>query len=106
MGKTVLLLGGGAPNFTLMAGGLLALDEAGANFQLVSMAGAGSVVGLIYLAPLGLSRQQALANTMNFGVSDAIYSVFPVNYKLFNKPGYFADRFRYLTRILPPVGPW
>jgi len=106
MGKTVLVLGGGAPNFTLMAGGLLALDEAGANFQLVSMAGAGSVVGLIYLAPRGLTRREALANTMNFGVSDSIYSAFPVNYKLFNKPGYFADRYRDWMKSSPWIGPW
>ncbi|MBV8398350.1 MAG: patatin-like phospholipase family protein [Acetobacteraceae bacterium] len=106
MGKTVLVLGGGAPNFTLMAGGLLALDEAGANFQLISMAGAGSVIGLIYLAPKGLRRQEALLNTMNCGVSDAIYSWFPVNYKLFNKSGYFADRFREWEKASPWIGPW
>jgi NTE family protein len=106
MGKTVLVLGGGAPNFTLMAGGLLALDEAGANFQLISMAGAGSVIGLIYLAPKRLGRQEALLNTMNCGVSDAIYSWLPVNYKLFNKSGYFADRFREWEKSSPWIGPW
>jgi NTE family protein len=106
MGKSVLVLGGGAPNFTLMAGGLLALDEAGANFQLVSMAGAGAVVGLIYFAPRDLTPQEALQNTMNYGVSDVIYSLFPMNYKLFNKPGYLADRFREWMKASPWIGPW
>ncbi len=105
MGKTVLVLGGGAPNFTIMAGGLLALDQAGAKFQLVSMAGGGSVVGLIYLAPKGMTRQQGLENTMNCGVSDAIYAAFPVNYKLFNKPGRLASAYREWMKKSFWIGP-
>ena len=50
-GKTALFLGGGAPNFTLMSGALLALHEKGIRFDIVSMAGAGAVVGLMYLVP-------------------------------------------------------
>ena len=51
MGKTALVLGGGAPNFTLMSGALLALHRAAIKFDLIYMAGAGGVVGLVYLAP-------------------------------------------------------
>ena len=55
-GKTALFLGGGAPNFTLMSGALLALHEKGIRFDIVSMAGAGAVVGLMYLVPKGMTR--------------------------------------------------
>lgn len=106
MGRTVLALGGGAPNFTLMTGALLALDEAGVKIDKVSMAGGGSVVGLLYMAPMGGDRRRALENTVNFGVSDPIYSMFPVNYKLFQKPGPAADRFRAWFAALPGMQRW
>ncbi|MBV9656388.1 MAG: patatin-like phospholipase family protein [Acetobacteraceae bacterium] len=88
-----------------MAGGLLALDRAGANFQLISMAGGGSVVGLIYLAPRNMTRQEGLQNTVNCGVSDPIYASFPVNYKLFNKPGHMAALYREAMRQSCWIGP-
>ena len=101
--KRVLVLGGGAPNLTLMSGALLALHDAGLTFDAVSMSGAGAVVGLSYLAPKGLTPAEALRNTMNFGVSDAIYSLLPMNYKVFFKGGPLADAFRNFWRKLPPV---
>src|SRR5579864_6932251 len=82
--KRVLVLRGGAPNLTLMSG-------------------AGAVVGLSYLAPKGLTPVEALRNTINFGVSDAIYSILPINYKVFFKGGALSDAFRNLWRKLPPV---
>jgi predicted acylesterase/phospholipase RssA len=103
MGKRALVLGGGAPNFTLMSGALLALHRAGVTFDLVYMAGAGGVVGLVYLAPKGLTPDEALQNTMNYGISDPIYSMVPVNYKLFNKGGPAAEAFRDYWTSLPPV---
>lgn len=106
MGKTALVLGGGAPNFTLMSGALLALHHAGVKPDTVSMAGGGSVVGLLYLAPKGMTPEQALLNTVNFGVSDLIYSMFPVNYKIFQKPGMRADAFRYWFARLPGMHRW
>ena len=72
-------------------------------FDAVSMSGAGAVVGLYYLAPKGLTPAEALRNTMNFGVSDAIYSLLPMNYKVFFKGGPLADAFRNFWRKLPPV---
>ena len=101
--RKALVLGGGAPNFTLMSGALLALDEAGLKFDVISMAGAGAVVGLVYLAPKSLTPGQALQNTMNFGVSDLIYSQCPINYKLFMKGGPSAEVFRDYWQSLPPV---
>jgi len=94
-GKTALFLGGGAPNLTLMSGALLGLHEEGqAKFDVIAMAGAGAVVGLIYLAPTrGLSKKDALQNTINFGISDAIYEMCPINYKTFAKSGPSAKAF-------------
>jgi NTE family protein len=103
-GKTALFLGGGAPNFTLMSGALLALHEEGqAKFDIIAMAGAGAVVGLIYLAPNGLSKKRALENTVNFGISDAIYEMVPINYKAFAKSGPSAAAFNEFWFNLPAV---
>jgi NTE family protein len=101
--KKALVLGGGAPNFTLMSGALLALHHAKLEFEIFYMAGGGAVVGLIYLAPRVLTPEQALCNTMNFGVSDLIYSMMPINYKIFNKGGPSAERFREYWQSLPYV---
>jgi NTE family protein len=102
-GKRVLVLGGGAPNLTLMSGALLALHDYGLTFDAISMSGAGAVVGLCYLAPKGLTPAEALRNTINFGVSDEIYSLLPINYKIFFKNGPLAEVFRNAWRKLTPV---
>jgi hypothetical protein len=72
------------------------------------MAGAGAVVGLHYLAPKGLKSNgpfslEALENTFNFGVSDAIHEMLPVNYKVFTKAGPAAEAFNELWHSLPEV---
>lgn len=85
--KIALVLGGGAPNLTLMAGALAALDEQGVEFEVLSTSGAGMLIGMLYAAPKGKSRQEALKGTLELGVHDSIYSVFPVNYKVFHKVG-------------------
>ncbi len=110
-GRTALMLGGGAPNFPLMAGALLAFHKKGVKFDLISMTGAGSVLGLIYLAPKGLTQEQALENAVNYGIADALYAMLPINYKMFQKSGYRADRFReacdanpYLQRMMNQIG--
>lgn len=100
---TALFLGGGAPNFTLMSGALLALHQNGIRFDIVSMAGAGAVVGLMYLSPKELTAEQSLENTVNFGISDQIYAAFPVNYKAFTKWGRSADEFNAYWFSLPQV---
>ena len=94
-----LVLGGGAPNLTLMAGAVAALDDAGVEFDIVSTSGAGMLIGLLYAAPKGSSgdikrdRAAALKNTVNMGVHDAIYRFFPVNFKVFHKPGTLAQAY-------------
>lgn len=90
---TALLLGGGAPNLTLMAGAVAALDELGVKFDIVSASGAGMLVGLLYAAPKGMTRAAALKNAVNMGVHDTIYDLFPVNYKVFHKPGPMAQAY-------------
>jgi NTE family protein len=102
-GKTALFLGGGAPNFTLMSGALLALHEKGIRFDIVSMAGAGAVVVLMYLVPKEMTPEQSLENTVNFGIADEIYRFFPVNYKAFAKWGPNADAFNRYWFSLPMV---
>ena len=98
-----LMLGGGAPTLTLETGALAALDEMGAEFDAVSTAGAGMVVGLLYAAPKGKSRQQALADSKHMGVHDSIYAHFPVNFKVFQKPGPMAELFRQALHTMPKV---
>ena len=101
-GKTALVLGGGAPNATLMSGALSAFAEAGVGFDVISTAGAGALIGLLYLAPGGgRTPAQALASTMEMGIADAIYDHFPVNYKVFQKPGAVADAYRTLVAMNP-----
>ena len=102
MGKTALVLGGGAPNATLMSGALEAFAEAGVKFDVISTAGAGALIGLLYLAPGGgRTPAEALRSTMEMGVADAIYDQFPVNYKVFQKPGAVADAFLALAAMNP-----
>jgi predicted acylesterase/phospholipase RssA len=104
--STALLLGGGAPTLTLQSGALAALDDKGVEFAAISTAGAGMVIGLLYAAPKGMSRQEALQNTVNMGVADEIYNAFPVNFKVFFKPGDMADLYRGFLQMLPrtPIG--
>ena len=86
-----LVLGGGAPNLPLMTGALLALDEAGVDFKVITTTGAGMVVGLLYAAPRRKkssdswekARREALRETRDWGIDDMIYEMFPVNYKIF-----------------------
>jgi hypothetical protein len=109
----VLCLGGGATNLTLMSGALHALHRAGLHEDgkgpnIITMAGAGAVVGLHYLAPKGLKSNErfgleALENTMNLGVSDAIFEAFPINYKVFAKSGASAELFNEFWAGLPEV---
>ncbi|ABG32450.1 hypothetical protein CEP88_04420 [Roseobacter denitrificans] len=86
-----LVLGGGAPNLPLMSGALLALDDAGIEFEVVSTTGAGMLIGLMYAAPRNGTRKETLQATREMGVHDSIYNVFPVNYKIFHKAGPMAE---------------
>lgn len=99
--KTALVLGGGAPNSALMAGALAAFEDMGVNFDVVSTAGAGGLVGLLWLAPKDVTPAQALRNWVNSYVDDTIYNVFPVDYKVFFKPGAEAALYRAWLNLIP-----
>jgi len=94
-----LVLGGGAPHLALMSGALLALEEAGLEFKVLSTTGAGMLAGLLYASPkrtkpgmsLSEARRSALNMTATMGVDDFIYQFMPVNFKVFQKPGPVAE---------------
>jgi predicted acylesterase/phospholipase RssA len=92
--KTGLVLGGGAPNSPLIAGALAAFLDQEVEFDVISASGAGVLMGLLYTAPLEGSPREALKRWADAGVSDSIYKMLPVNYKIFHKPGKEADAFR------------
>src|SRR5688500_170167 len=90
-----LVLGGGAPNLTLMSGALAALHTKGDRFDVISTVGAGMVVGLVYATADEHERAKALETTTELGVADWIHAFFPVNYKVFHKPGVAARWYRF-----------
>jgi NTE family protein len=93
--RTALVLGGGAPNMALMAGALAGLHDRGVTFDVVSCSGAGSLAGLLWLAPKDpRTPAEALRSVTTMSIADLIYQYFPVNYKVFQKPGDWADLWR------------
>ncbi|MGF6754974.1 patatin-like phospholipase family protein [Paraburkholderia sp. GAS42] len=100
-GKKALLIGGGAPNSTLIAGALAAFLDAGIHFDVISTSGAGALMGLLYTAPLNDTPREALARWAQIGVADSIYEFFPVNYKVFMKPGMAAGAYRNTLSSMP-----
>jgi NTE family protein len=102
---TGLLLGGGAPTLTLESGALAALSDRNVHFDVISTAGAGMLIGLLYAAPKGKSRREALEATKEMGVHDSIYEHFPINYKVFHKPGQAAHAYRKWLQSLPRLMP-
>ena len=92
--KTGLVLGGGAPNSPLIAGALAAFLDQEVEFDVISASGAGVLMGLLYAAPLERTPREALKRWADAGVSDSIYKMLPINYKIFHKPGQEADAFR------------
>lgn len=93
-GKKALVIGGGAPNSTLIAGALAAFLAEGVEFDVISASGAGVLMGLLYTAPRDASPREALMRWAEVGVADSIYKLFPVNYKVFKKPGAQAANYR------------
>lgn len=94
MKKKALLLGAGGPLGGLEAGALIALDEMGVEFDIISGACIGSVIALTYTSPAnGMTGREALEMWCNAsGLSDYIYdSICPYNYKVFQKNGLFMN---------------
>jgi NTE family protein len=97
------VLGGGAPNMALMAGAVAAFVDRNVVFDVVSASGAGSLAGLLWLAPKGQTPAEALRSVVTMSISDAIYQYSPVNYKVFQKPGTWADLWRSALEANPFV---
>lgn len=58
-------------------------------------------MGLLYTAPKEGSPDAALRRWAEVGVADSIYSMFPVNYKIFQKPGAKAQTYRDAMQAIP-----
>jgi NTE family protein len=102
-----IVLSGWAPAMTLMSGAMLGFMEKGVEFDVISTSGVGALIGLLSLAPKGKTAKEALEELPNLFVSDLLYSVLPVNFKLFFKFGAFSDPIYQLRKKLPrfPIGP-
>lgn len=106
MARTALVISGGAPNATLIAGALVAFHKLGIKFDVVSTAGAGALLGLAYIAPKNGDPESTLRGFMDMGIADPLYEKFPVNYKVFNKPGALADSYRAMLGMSPWFKQW
>jgi NTE family protein len=98
-----IVLSGTAPAMTLMSGAMLAFDEMGVDFEVISTTGAGALIGMLYLAPKGPSRTKALEELPNLFMSDWLYKVCPINVKIFHKYGALAEKFYSLRKSLPQI---
>jgi predicted acylesterase/phospholipase RssA len=94
-----LVLGGGAPNATLMAGAVHTFLKQRIHFDIVSTSGAGALVGLLYLAPKNRTSEDALEQTVNSSIHDLIYSLLPINYKVFQKPLPYGEFYRDAAKL-------
>src|SRR5262245_43691408 len=99
--KIGIVLSGTAPSMTLMSGAMLAFAERGIEFDIISTTGVGGLIGLLYMAPKGKSRAEALRALPNLFVSDWLYRFFPVNFKVFHKYTPFAAWFWERRKSLP-----
>jgi len=106
--KVALVLGAGAPHSPLMAGALYALyqqfqqfpgERRAQIFDIIYTSGAGALIGLLLAAPKNKKPDEALRSIIDFGISDAIYSLLPVNYKTFQKPGPFTRPIHQLAQL-------
>lgn len=86
-GKKALLMGAGGPLGGLEAGALIALDEKGVKFDVISGACIGSILTLAYASPAGgRTPREALEFWVSeTGVSDALYKLLPIDFKVFQK---------------------
>ncbi len=97
-----VLASGGAPNLHLAAGALCAFYEKRISFDVVATSGAGALAGLLYAVPKTEGGQvEALRQTVDINVADAIYQILPMNYKVFSKVGPFSQLFWQLGQSIP-----
>ncbi len=102
-GRIGIVLGGWAPAMTLMSGAMLGFIDAGVEFEVISTAGVGALIGLLSLAPKRGAPKEALAELPNRFVSDILYAALPINFKLFHKFGPFAKPMHDLRNRVPRI---
>lgn len=102
-----LVLSGWAPAMTLMSGAMLGFIEKGIEFEVISTAGVGALIGLLALAPKSGRPADALRALPNLFVSDLLYPLLPINFKVFHKLGPFSAPMAELRDRVPrlPVDP-
>lgn len=102
-----LVLSGWAPAMTLMSGAMLGFIEKGVEFEVISTTGVGTLIGLLALAPKNGRPLDALKALPNLFVSDLIYPLLPINFKVFHKLGPFSAPMAALRERVPklPVDP-
>ena len=96
-----IVLSGTAPAMTLMSGAMLAFADHGVEFDVISTTGVGGLIGMLYLAPKNKDRQKALRELPNLFVSDWLYRMVPINFKVFHKYSIFAEKFYLRRKLLP-----
>jgi predicted acylesterase/phospholipase RssA len=96
-----IVLSGTAPAMTLMSGAMLAFAEREVEFEVISTTGVGGLIGMLYLAPKGGDRKKALRELKNLFVSDWLYRLVPINFKVFHKYSSLAPTFYRLRKALP-----
>jgi hypothetical protein len=112
--RTALILSAGAPHSPLMAGALHAIHrrrrlehkiENGKLFDIIYTSGAGALIGLLLAAPKSKgpedleAPERALKSVLELAVSDPIYSMLPINFKAFLKPGPFTRPLQRMARL-------
>jgi NTE family protein len=102
-GRIGIVLSGWAPAMTLMSGAMLGFIEKGVEFEVISTTGVGALIGLLALAPKNGTPKQALEELPNMFVSDLLYSVLPINFKLFHKFGPFSKPMYELRNRVPKI---
>ena len=108
--QTALVLSAGAPNSPLMAGALCAMYKEGVAFDVIYTTGGSALIGLLLVAPKGKAPDEALRGIVEgMGVHDAIYTMVPLGYKTFYKPGPFTRPFHRWAQLFKigefPLGP-
>ena len=88
---------------TLMSGAMLGFMEKGVEFDVISTTGAGALIGLLSLAPKTGAPKEALEELPNTFVSDLLYSVLPINFKVFHKFGPFSKPMHDLRNRIPKI---
>jgi len=93
---TVVLLGAGASHSTLIAGAVAAMYEKNFPFDMIYTSGGGCLIGLLLATHprrTGGPKKALRALVEQMGVHDVIYSMVPIGYKTFFKPGPFTRLF-------------